>query len=74
MAVEYPDKHCVYCSYRDGSAVGDCVDARVALPDPLADRPHDLPAPGECASDIVDRNVACTTCTRADLSATRTCQ
>ena len=74
MAVEYPDRHCLYCSYRDGSAISDCMDARTPLPDPLADRPHDLPAPGECASEVVDRNTACTTCTRADLSATRTCQ
>jgi hypothetical protein len=43
-------------------------------PDPLCTRPEDLPAPGVCVEQMSpDGLVACTTCTRRDLSATTVC-
>jgi hypothetical protein len=66
--------HCLSCQFRDGSGVQVCMDATEALPDPLADRPLDLPAPGTCTTDLgADGAMACATCTHEDLSATTSC-
>jgi hypothetical protein len=63
---------CLLCSYPDGTSSGMCTGDE--LPDPLASRPGDLPAPGTCINDIgADGNVSCTTCTRDDLGAVRSC-
>ena len=66
---------CLSCDFPDGSHSGQCAAANVPLRDPLIDRPDDLPAPGRCVSDPgPEQAVQCTTCTHADLSATRTCR
>jgi hypothetical protein len=77
LTVESPDFQCLSCGYRDGSSVGICGDLDDEDPpfDPLADRPGDLPAPGTCVTELgTDGKVACTTCTKDDLSATRSCR
>ena len=54
--------------------MGLCMDGSEPLPDPFADRPSDLPAPGHCVTELgPDGTARCATCTRADLSATRSC-
>jgi hypothetical protein len=66
------DWQCLSCSYSDGSGSGICTGD--GLPDPLANLPSDLPAPGNCVNKLgADGQVACTTCTHADGSATRSC-
>ena len=74
IAREYPDWHCLDCLYRDSTGGSLCMDGSEALPDPMADRPHGLPAPGTCTTERAsDGTVTCATCTRADLSATTAC-
>jgi hypothetical protein len=69
------DWHCLDCRYRDGSGIGLCSSAGSPLPDPLADRPSGLPAPGTCeTARSRDGTMICATCTRSDLSATMSCQ
>jgi RNA polymerase sigma-70 factor (ECF subfamily) len=69
------DWQCLECGYPDGSGGGLCNAASEPLPDPLADRPLDLPPPGTCASELDnDGRVLCATCTREDLSATTSCR
>ncbi len=66
--------HCLSCTYPDGSGSGICNDGSEPLPDPMMGRPVDLPAPGSCISDLgKDGVVSCTTCTRDDLSVSRSC-
>ena len=66
------DWQCLTCSYPDGSGSGLCTGED--LPDPLAGLPDDLPAPGTCVNEVgADGQVVCTTCSRDDLSATRSC-
>jgi|GEM_PF-3150575 len=68
-------QHCLQCEFADGTRSGKCFAAKVPLRDPLIDRPDDLPGPGRCVNDPgPDHTVQCTTCTHADLSATRTCR
>jgi len=65
---------CMTCTHPDGSSNGECLDAPDTLPDPLINRPDDLPAPGFCVNDLSpDGKIECTTCTKDDLSATRSC-
>jgi hypothetical protein len=72
---EYDDWHCLDCAFRDSSALGVCMAGSEPLPDPFADRPSDLPAPGHCVTERGRNGTAtCATCTRADLSATRSCR
>jgi len=69
------DWHCVRCTYSNGAGLELCSDASEPLPDPLADRPPDLPAPGTCSTELAsDGSIACMTCTREDLSATMSCR
>jgi hypothetical protein len=73
--LEEDDWHCLTCMYRDGSGGGICSATSSPLPDPFADRPRGLPAPGTCATaQSRDGTMTCTTCTRPDLSATMICQ
>jgi hypothetical protein len=68
------DFHCLSCTHPDGSGSQICSDRSEPLPDPLADRPTDLPAPGECVIEhSADGRVSCAACTRRDRSASRAC-
>jgi hypothetical protein len=75
VVTQQEDWHCLRCTYPNGASLELCSDATQPLPDPLADRPLDLPAPGSCSSELAsDGSTACMTCTREDLSATRSCR
>jgi hypothetical protein len=66
--------HCLSCTHPDGSGIEICSDRSEPLPDPMADRPTDLPAPGQCVIEhSADGQVSCAACTRRDLSASRAC-
>jgi hypothetical protein len=66
--------HCLSCRHPDGSGVEICSDTSQPLPDPMADRPTDLPAPGQCVTErSADGQVSCAACTRRDRSASRAC-
>ena len=74
VAEETDGWQCLTCSYRDGSGMGLCQDAGAPLPDPMIGRPDDLPAAGTCVSEHdASGAIVCETCTRDDLSATRSC-
>jgi RNA polymerase sigma-70 factor (ECF subfamily) len=67
--------HCLACQFPDGAGMQLCRDTSEPLPDPLVDRPLDLPAPGTCTTELTDDGtVACATCTRDDLTATISCR
>lgn len=70
------DGRCIDCTYPDGSGVSTCLfDPNDPLPDVFAGRPDHLPPPGTCVDKTSeDGAMACTTCTRQDLSATTTCR
>ena len=72
VVTESPDgERCLRCE--EGPVV--CVsDPDEPLPDPLAERPDDVPGPGACVHTEPSESVSCTTCTREDMSATRTCR
>jgi RNA polymerase sigma-70 factor, ECF subfamily len=67
---------CIDCTYRDGSGGSRCLlDASDPLPEVMAGRPSSLPPPGQCVTETsADGLVECSTCTRYDLSATRSCR
>ena len=66
--------HCLICKFPDGTAVCNSSSSSEPLPDPLANLPDDLPAPGSCVNELgADGQILCTTCTHADGSATRSC-
>ena len=70
-----PYWQCLECAYRDGLSTRDCMEPTDPAPDPFSGRPADLPAPGHCVTELApDHSVQCMTCTRADLSATRSCR
>ena len=74
---EFPhaQARCIDCRHPNGSSNSTCVFDNDPLPEPLAGRPDDLPAPGTCVDQTsADGAVTCTTCTRQDLSATTTCR
>jgi hypothetical protein len=64
--------HALSCTYPDGSSTSIASQIEAPLPDPLIGRPDDLPAPGECITEVAQGSV-CTTCARDDLSVTRSC-
>jgi hypothetical protein len=64
--------HCLICKFPDGTGI--CSSGSEPPPDPLANLPDDLPAPGGCVNELgADGRILCTTCTHADGSATRSC-
>jgi hypothetical protein len=67
------DVTCIECRYRDGSSTGLCGD-RATFPDLMAGHPSDLPEPGACVTETGEDGVQCSTCTRDDLGATRSCR
>jgi hypothetical protein len=69
------DARCFQCTYPDGSGAGVCLlDPDEPLPDPLFDRPADLPAPGTCVTEASPGGFwSCTTCTAEDGLATSNC-
>jgi hypothetical protein len=69
---EEEDFHSLSCTYPDGSGSSMATDPDQPLLDPLIGRPDDLPAPGECITEVVEGSV-CTTCAHDDLSAMRSC-
>jgi RNA polymerase sigma-70 factor (ECF subfamily) len=70
------DARCIDCRYPDGSGLNTCLyDPNDPLPDVFAHRPDHLPPPGTCVDKTSpDGAMACTTCTRQDLTATTTCR
>lgn len=72
---EEGDARCLSCTYPDGSGTGTCLfDPNEPMPDPLFDRPADLPAPGRCVTDASPGGFwSCTTCTDAAGYARSTC-
>jgi RNA polymerase sigma-70 factor (ECF subfamily) len=70
------DTRCIECTYLDGSGPGICLlDPNDPLPDVFAGRPDHWPPPGTCVEKTsADGSMACTTCTREDLSATTSCR
>lgn len=69
------DVRCVDCTYPDGNGMGVCAyDPTEPLPDPFADRPTDLPAPGTCVTEASPGGFwSCTTCTDEDGLTTSEC-
>jgi len=71
---EAGDVSCANCTYPDGSGTGACG-AGVPPPDFSIGRPTSLPSPGQCITETgPDGAPRCTTCTRADLAATKVCR
>ena len=68
------DASCVDCSYPDGGGTGACV-LDDSLPEFSIGRPSGLPPPGQCITETgPDGAPRCSTCTRADLAATKVCR
>jgi hypothetical protein len=70
------DARCLICEYPGGSGLSLCLlDPNDPLPDVSAQRPDHLPPPGTCVDKTsADGAMACTTCTREDLTATTSCR
>lgn len=72
---EIRGSRCLSCGYPDGSGTYTCLsDPNDPMPDPLFDRPADLPAPGTCVTEASPGGFwSCTTCTEADGYASSNC-